>query len=146
MVYRKSQGRRSDVRNYQSQRRCGQQNYEERKEQKFNYWKQNSEAIDEKENNVNNEEKLSNVSTANSDKRNQTQEEDAQNSQNKKIDYELHLISEQGEAFIKIENVILSLFLKKYLKFGNSDRLLLLMSNLTSASKTSAASTAAETL
>ena len=53
-----------------------------------------------------NDDKLSNVSTANSDKKNQVHEEEfANTNQNKKIDYEFRLILENEETCLRIDNV-----------------------------------------
>ena len=93
--FKKNKGKRNEG---QGGKRFGNQKYEDRKAQTF---KQQGDFVEEKET-LGNEDKLSNVSTANSDKKNQMLEEDTQN---KKLNYELHIISEQGGSFLHIDNV-----------------------------------------
>ena len=93
--FKKNKGKRNEG---PGGKRFGNQKYEDRKAQTF---KQQGDFVEEKET-LGNEDKLSNVSTANSDKKNQILEEDTQN---KKLDYELHIISEQGASFLLIDNV-----------------------------------------
>lgn len=96
--FRKNKGKKNEG---QGGKRFGNQKYEEKRAQTFNNFKQQGDLVEEKET-LGNEDKLSNVSTANSDKKNQLLEEDTQN---KKLDYELHIISEQGASFLRIDNV-----------------------------------------
>jgi len=99
--YRKNKGKKPEHQGYQASKRYGHLKYEDRRGQNFNSFKQNNDGVEEKEM-VGNEDKLSNVSTANSDKKNQMHEEEIQY---KRLDYEFHIISEIGESFVKIENV-----------------------------------------
>lgn len=101
--FRKNKARRNEQGSQQGGKRYGQQKYEERRGQNFNNFKQNTNLIEEKEM-PGNEDKLSNVSTANSDKKNQVPEDE---SQPRKLDYEFRLVSEQGESCLRIENVII---------------------------------------
>lgn len=96
--FKKNKGKKNEG---QGGKRFGNQKHEDRKTQTFNNFKQQGDLVEEKET-LGNEDKLSNVSTANSDKKNQMLEEDTQN---KKLDYELHIISEQGASFLLIDNV-----------------------------------------
>lgn len=89
---------------YNSSKRFGQQKFDEKKNKYYNNL--STENLEEKEI-VAGEDKLSNVSTANSDKKNQIHEEESQQN-HKKIDYEFRIIEENNESSLTIENVYIT--------------------------------------